>query len=319
MLLVSLLVLLPVSLQDEAVTQAKAAWARHLSACDTHYFSRNLETIDMERLPDGRFQVYAVDHPRRRWRLLEFAGIQFQLRGPRALSEADRLNGLEWVGESEIVSVAVWRSFRGGRWSTWQDGRDLSKGGQLGYALGATATVPLLAERFTLTRRNGRWAVETPKTLSSWQVIPCSELTTILDGSLARLLGPEDDTVVFDSNTLHSLYQTVYQGICAGAAHCRANGFILEPVDLNNDGVDEYIAAKLDTCGAHNCEWVLIFKVDNRWRVLARHLGVIKVRPSLSRGFHDIVFFSDEYRADGPRQDVTTEFLWDGSRYVSKE
>ncbi len=68
--------------------------------------------------------------------------------GPMALTDADRRNGIE-VGYSAALSIPAWRTFdvRSGRWSAWQTGQAREKG-RVKFA------------DFTVSRRNGRWAVE---------------------------------------------------------------------------------------------------------------------------------------------------------------
>ncbi len=310
------LLLVPSSLSSQAYNEASHAWARHFTVCGGSAFTRYQRSIDIEVLPDGRFRSYGLGNPRRQWVMFELKGALFQILAKGDLSTADRLNGFEWAGSATMSAVQAWRSYSSGRWSEWHEGRDLRTGGRVGYALGLNSQVPLLSESLQITKRNGRWQSVPSDDLSHWYGVPCPEVATIVEGSVARLLGPENDVVVFDDRSLALLYAQLHKGVCAGRAPCRVGDFFIEPVDINDDAIDEYLVSNSKDCGSAICEAVLVMNSAHGWHVLARNSGGMKVLPAASHGVHDLALYTVEYPRDGPRRERDDVFTWDGRRYV---
>lgn len=102
----------------EAQAVADAIWSHLFTRCggDLYYAGSNLDHADVEGKPvpfDG---------------LRQFRGTRFTAVTPTELSEADRLNGIEWMGQAAMVS-SVWREkstwreeAKKGEWDRWEDG-----------------------------------------------------------------------------------------------------------------------------------------------------------------------------------------------------
>jgi hypothetical protein len=120
---------------EEARTQAKAFYDRTVKQCgDLHYVWLEWPSSFMMQPPY--------------WVLVQYKGLNIQI-SPRALSEADRLDGLEWQGEVNVSAAVVRHYYKDEKQTApayWHDWLDWSKieGGQ--------------ALTITMTRKGGKWA-----------------------------------------------------------------------------------------------------------------------------------------------------------------
>jgi len=111
------------------------------------------------------------------------------------------------------------------------------------------------------------------------------------------------------------------------SAHCPTNGlcesgrFILEPVDINADGKNEYIVTDThrDFCGSGGCTTVLLSEAaDHSWKVLAGVFGGISVLSGSTKGYRDIQHVAKAYLDGGGFYHKAQEFSWVGHEYVAR-
>jgi hypothetical protein len=78
----------------------------------------------------------------------------------RVFSEADKLNGIEWVGTTSIFSTA-YRSYKDGEWSDWFDNTPIAFYKKL---------------RTSIRKIKGKWAFGISENDDRFVAIPCSQL-----------------------------------------------------------------------------------------------------------------------------------------------
>ena len=102
--------------EDAANAAAKSAWDTLLTTCGeaTYYGGSSLDMVDVGGTP----------HPYKG--LLEFKKAVFKVTA-KPLSEADKLNGLEWEGQASMTA-SLWREREGADdWGKWSDGINSGK------------------------------------------------------------------------------------------------------------------------------------------------------------------------------------------------
>jgi hypothetical protein len=127
----------PRTLDEEAVLAAKGLWDEHTTQCGSYYYSKT----------DFRGIIT----------FNEYRNVTFipKRRGPT--SEADRLNGILWNGEVEILT-RLYRANHEGTWSNW---KERTPGG--GYPI-------------TATKRQSGWVVLQLMEITNQQRVKCSEV-----------------------------------------------------------------------------------------------------------------------------------------------
>ena len=116
---------------------------------------------------------------------------------------------------------------------------------------------------------------------------------------------------------LTRLRYVLRDGVSCPASVCKsAEGFILEPVDLNDDGKMEYIVIEsFRACGSGGCSSTLIEFQETMWVRLAE-AGNIDVLTTSTKGYRDIVLGWRDSRWDDINQQWRgIRFAWNGSKY----
>ncbi len=143
----------------EAEATAKQLWDTLLTKCGDSYFYAGSPF-------DASGSLTMLQAPNRQPRATEFKGAQFAL-VPVEMSQAQRLNGIEYIGQMTMVSAAF-RTGAGGNWGAWIDGpagRVVRNGddivaGALGdfagdaFDMGGGGLIPL-----KIVKAKGVWAV----------------------------------------------------------------------------------------------------------------------------------------------------------------
>ncbi len=107
---------------------------------------------------------------------------------------------------------------------------------------------------------------------------------------------------------------------CPSVGSCEIKRFTLRPVDINGDGINEFIVTHGDYCGSGGCTTVLMAKVsDNKWAPLAGNFGGISVLEESTKGYRNIQRTHKIY-SNGPLPWylATQKFSWSGREYVEK-
>jgi hypothetical protein len=114
-------------LDAEAKQEAEKFWAGQLTRCGGSYYRET-------QLKNGDKEFFEIKEPEARL-------------APRKVTDADRLNGVEWLGmvALEAKAVRVWGS-RLGHWEAWSNGAGR-----------------LSDREYPMKKVNGRWDVDTKK------------------------------------------------------------------------------------------------------------------------------------------------------------
>lgn len=125
------------ALDNEAIATVKEFWEQHTTKCGDSYYSSE------------DFRGMITIH--------EFKNVSFSARRTGPTTEADRLNGIEWKGNVEILT-RLYRDNNEGTWSNW---KERTTGG--GYQIGAT-------------KRQSGWSVTQLLHITQQRQIRCSDI-----------------------------------------------------------------------------------------------------------------------------------------------
>ncbi len=117
---------------------------------------------------------------------------------------------------------------------------------------------------------------------------------------------------------LERLRHVLREGVSCPALVCEsAEGFIVRPVDLDDDGQMEYVVIESwRHCGSGGCSTTLLAFKGDAWVPLAE-ASSIDVLATTTNGFRDIVLGWKDYRWDDiAKRWRGVRFTWNGSRYV---
>ena len=104
---------------------------------------------------------------------------------------------------------------------------------------------------------------------------------------------------------------------CEFGKQCEVDEYVFTPVDLNGDGIAEYIVVPPRMCGSGGCRELLVMRKGNTWALVADVFGVLVVQESTTAGLRDIVLSTKEYpRGEGSAQEKTIRLAWNGASYV---
>lgn len=107
---------------------------------------------------------------------------------------------------------------------------------------------------------------------------------------------------------------------CPLEGTCETKGFTLKPIDINGDGINEFIVTDGDSCGSGGCPTLLMAKAsDNAWTPLAGNFGGISVITESTKGYRDIRHTYKIYLSNAtlPWYTAAKKFSWSGREYVA--
>lgn len=97
------------AIDDEADKAAEVFWAKSFSKCGDSYFGK---TAPPEYWARTAPMIYEFKEP------YFFTHHEMD---DRVFTEADKLNGLEWVGRTSMMISKAHRFYSNGEWSEWED------------------------------------------------------------------------------------------------------------------------------------------------------------------------------------------------------
>lgn len=99
------------------------------------------------------------------------------------------------------------------------------------------------------------------------------------------------------------------------AMSCARLHYRIYPVDLNRDGVFEYVLESTE-CGSAGCEVALFMKQDGGWVKLAALLGGLRVEEHGTKWFRDVTLSYKDSPVESDCEIKRLHLVWDGkSRY----
>jgi len=86
--------------------------------------------------------------------------------------------------------------------------------------------------------------------------------------------------------------------------------------DLNDDGIDELLAAHISDSGTGGWGWHIFQKKQERYAYLGHVFGKIRVEKKSRHGFHDLSVLARLGGTEGETYGPLISFAYDGNRYV---
>lgn len=98
---------------DDVKSEAQLIWSKILTKCGADYFKKDLYTVS------GSPSYYPKAED-----FTQFRGVAFTIHGASGsqLSEADRMNGVQWDGEIIMKSRLYRKTWESPTWHEWSDG-----------------------------------------------------------------------------------------------------------------------------------------------------------------------------------------------------